>query len=448
MIVEKIHKAKDIAILWFGSEGQSAYRFLIRQGVEPTQIVVLDWNRDIELPRWVRSVLWDEYLDFLDEYDVIIKTPGISPYQEKTRDFQDKMVSTTQLFLSLYKGKVIAVTWTKWKSTMVTLLYNGLLAAGKTAVLVGNIGTPVLDLLDELHSKDYDYVVFEMSSFMIQSLSEVRIFAAVYVNLYQAHMDWHGGLDRYRQDKLKLATYADHVVVYNPSYLQHKQFFDDLEVGCIRFGDGGNFYEADHELFHNGEKLGRIEGLRLLWRHNRTNICGLVALAHSVLGLHYEQMKPGFQQTQPLPHRLNDVGTFKGIRFFDDSIATTPDSTIQALETMKEEKLEVWTMFLWGFAQEFDYSCLIDSLISQDIKNFVFFPDAGDVMKGLLDAKWYEYNGLVTRDMKEAVKFAYAHATSGQVVLLSCASVSFGIWKSYKERGDQFITYVKELWQQ
>lgn len=80
-----------------------------------------------------------------------------------------------------------------------------------------------------------------------------------------------------------------------------------------------------------------------------------------------------------------------------------------------------------------------------NIKNLVFFPDAGETMKALLDAKNYEYNGLVTRDMKDAVKFAYANANSGQVVLLSCASSSFSIWKSYKERGDQFITYVKEL---
>ena len=176
-------------------------------------------------------------MDNLGEYDVIIKTPGISPYEETVAPFRDRLMSTTQIFLQLYKGKVIGITGTKGKSTTATLTMNGLNAAGLKTILVGNIGRPVLDALDDIEQGNYDFVIYEMSSFMIESLHEVSIFAAIFTNLFIAHTDWHFGEHNYHMDKLKLAGLADHVIVNNGAYGKFKQFFDDLDVNCIRTGD-------------------------------------------------------------------------------------------------------------------------------------------------------------------------------------------------------------------
>ena len=148
--------------------------------------------------------------------------------------------------------------------------------------------------------------------------------------------------------------------------------------------------------------------------------------------------------TPPLKNRLNKVGEFASITFFEDSLATTPDSTYQALETMKEEGFTVGTMYLGGKEQGFDYGALVDNIIEMGIPNLVFFPDAGDEIKKVFDAKGYTYNGLVTRDLVEAVKFGYKYTKPGQVALLSCAAQSFSIWNNAYERGDLFAQHVKE----
>ncbi|MCX6722890.1 MAG: hypothetical protein NT094_02355, partial [Candidatus Staskawiczbacteria bacterium] len=152
------------------------------------------------------------------------------------------------------------------------------------------------------------------------------------------------------------------------------------------------------------------------------------------LGVSDKIIKEAIQKFKPLPHRLEFVGEFKGIKFYDDAISTTPESTIMAIETLKN----VDTIFLGGQDRGYNFGQLEKVIKKYKIKNAVIFPDSGKKIKikGL--------NILKTKKMQDAVKFAYKNTATGKICLLSCASPSYSLWKNFEEKGDQFKKFVKQ----
>lgn len=438
-------QANKIAILWYGLEWQSTFNYLIKHWVNPSKITILDKNTNLTLPEWVSYIMWDNYISSLDQFDVIFKTPGVSVYLDEIKAIKNKITSQVQVFFDSYKWKVIGITWTKWKSSTATLTYNVLKNAWYKVAFVWNIGNPVLDQLDDLIDGNYDFIVYELSSFMITDL-DARIFAVIITNLYIAHLDWHQWKENYQQDKLRLAFLTDNLIIHFPTYYKFKQAFEDLDITALTFGEWGTFSELDRQFYHNGELLGKAEWLQLLWRHQRINMCGVIALCHWVLRMDYDKILPWLQQTQPLPHRQNIVWTYNGITFIDDAIATAPESTIQAIATMKEEWLTIGTIMLGWIDVGFDFTILIQEIIKAKIPNIIFFPDSWLTMKNLLDAEWYHYKALITTDMETAVRFAYTVSPQRSVCLLSCAWPSMSLRTSFKEKWSLFIKYVQELW--
>ena len=165
MKIEKLKQYHNIAILWYGKEGKSALNFLKK--LEIKKITVLDKNEILEREDWIFYETGENYLQNLEKFDLIIKTPWISPYVNNLLQYKEKLTSTIEIFLNNYKWKVIGLTWTKWKSTTSTVLYLTLQNAWYKVKLVWNIWTPVLDEVDILSNENYDYIVFEMSSYML-----------------------------------------------------------------------------------------------------------------------------------------------------------------------------------------------------------------------------------------------------------------------------------------
>lgn len=141
------------------------------------------------------------YMDDLASYECIIKTPGISLYHPKLLAYKDRITTQAQLFFDYYPGKIIAVSGTKGKSTTATLIYKTLQEAGKKVQLIGNIGNPVLEYLPENFLDEEEYVVFEVSSYMLENLHK-KNYISVLVNIYPDHLDWHQGFQNYLQAKL------------------------------------------------------------------------------------------------------------------------------------------------------------------------------------------------------------------------------------------------------
>lgn len=434
-------QGKKIAILGFGLEGQSTLKFLLAHDVKPEDISLLD-QKDIDPSFWSQHlwaiVTWEQYLDGLWAYDLIFKSPGISPYHAKIARQKAKLTSQVEVFFANYEWKVIWVTATKGKSTTVTLIYKTLIQAGLDVKLVWNIGTPVLDEIDL--TANHDYIVYELSSFMLEGFKP-KLEIGVLGNIFRCHLDWHNeDYDVYRQAKVNILEHAKHRLI-------NIDLVSQFKIPHLRYfgSDGDYMYQNNNFLIH-GQSVLKDENILLKWEHNRINISSVIGVLDVVADWNREELiaalKTVLSEFSGLPHRLEEVWTYKEITCVDDSISTTPDSTIQAIKTYM---WKTGTLLLGGYNYGFEFEQLAKTITQSGIKNMVFFPDTGRDIKRAIDASDYQYNSLETDSMQEALTFAYKNTQAWQVILLSCASPSFSMYDNYKQRGDDFAKQAKIL---
>lgn len=450
MKIQELRQYSDskIAILWFWKEGKSTLDFLNK--IWCKVITILDKN-----------TLWENYLDNLGEYDLIFKTPGISFYNEKIYPHKEKITSNSEVFFNNYKWKVIWVTATKGKSTTVTLIYETLKNAWYKVKLVGNIGNPVLDEVDILSWETYDYIVYELSSYMLETLKP-KCFIAVFGNLFECHIAWHkNSFEIYKQAKLNLLEKSENILIWND--FQELLQKTSSEQNSYTFWKEWSYTFKDNTFFAWEKEILEIENILLQWEHNKKNIAGVVwvldVITKSKNNSPWVQNKliTGLRETLEnfkwLAHRLENIWTYNGITFIDDAIATTQESTIAAIETFWSK---IGTLFLWWEASNTNYSQLRKILQKYNIPNIVLFPDSWndifeDFSKNLKLEKethleWYEnYKPKLykTTSMKNAVKFAYKNTPSWKICILSNASPSFSLWKSFIAKWELFQKEVK-----
>ncbi|MDD4530981.1 MAG: UDP-N-acetylmuramoyl-L-alanine--D-glutamate ligase, partial [Candidatus Gracilibacteria bacterium] len=355
-------KGKKIAILGFGKEGKSTLDFLLKNGVNTKDITVLDHYSEgtsnpslVPLNRGGRHpdligmaggatatgitfISGENYLDNLGQFDVIIKSPGISPYNPKISPYKEKLTSQIQIFFDNYNGKVINITGTKGKSTISTLAYEKLKKAGYKVKLLGNIGIPVLGEIN-FNKNEYDFIVFETSSYMLEGLKK-KNYISILSNIYEDHLDRHNGFENYKNAKLNILSGSEHSIVLD--YTFKKYIPKGSEAGIKIFGKNGDYYFKDGNFYSNGKIVFDENGIRLLGEHNRINVCAILGIC-DIIGINPKILKEVLIEFNPLPHRLEFVGNFKGIDFYDDAISTTPESTIEAIKIFSKN---IGTIFL------------------------------------------------------------------------------------------------------
>ncbi len=436
---------KQIAILGFGLEGKSTLEFLRAHGVEDADVTLLD-KKSIDDTSWLKTITWPNYLSSLDSFDLIFKTPGITKHmieEETSRTDIDRsrFTSQTQYFFDTYKGTVIWVTWTKGKSTTVSLLQEMLQHAGKKSILVGNVGKPVLEAID--FTNPPEIVVYELSSFMIDALDTFHVDIAIFTSLYPTHTKEHGGYDAYIQAKFRLLAHADHLLVWSQLVKvagSDRWFFDATNwKEIVWYGEEGTYTFSDGYFRKYGDKIFSDETMKILWVHNRYNACALLGVC-DILQLSYTYAEEALNTFTGLEHRIEYVGTYKDILWFNDAIATTPQATIAAVETFGRQ---LGTIFLGGSEWEYQFEELAKILEKYEVSNIILFPDTGVRIKKLIDTK--KHTIFETCSMEEAVTFAYSHTAPGEVALLSCGSPSFSLWSWFKEKGTQFKNAVVQL---
>jgi UDP-N-acetylmuramoylalanine--D-glutamate ligase len=285
--------------------------------------------------------------------------------------------------------------------------------------ILGNIGRPMLQALLEPVNKD-EIFVLELSSYQLDDV-EFSPDIAVVTNLFPEHMDFHQGTENYYEAKKNIINFQNknNVFVCNLNDEKLAGWSKESNAKVIPFAD---------KKFLDGINL------PLIGEHNKENITAAVAVAKE-LGISDAVIKTAIEKFEPLPHRLEFVGEFKGIKFYDDAISTTPESTIMALKSLPK----VGTIFLGGQERGYNFTNLQKLIKEYGIKNFVLFPETG---KKIIKSKKV-LNILETKSMKEAVKFAYKYTAKGEICLLSCASPSYSLWKNFEEKGDQFKSWVK-----
>ncbi|MDD5770443.1 MAG: UDP-N-acetylmuramoyl-L-alanine--D-glutamate ligase [Candidatus Gracilibacteria bacterium] len=422
---------KNIAILGFGKEGESTLRFLQKNGILDGSVTILDKNLNLKISNFDGKVIVGEnYLNDLEKYDYIFKSPGISLYTNNLLYLKDKILTQTKLFFEFYKGKIISITQTKGKSTTATLVYQLLKNAGYNAKLVGNIGNPVLDEID-IEKDNYDFVVYELSSYMLEDLENHHSFISILGNIFPDHLDWHLNFENYSKAKKNILKNSDNILVGLGLYPKIEK--ELLNRKFLTFGPkDGYISHFDNSFFINGEKIDIKVNPKIPGEHNLNNFCSILATAH-IIGIDYNIFEKTINEFEGLPHRLQNIGNYKGITFIDDAISTTPESTIEGIKSFNGL---VQTIYLGGTDRGYDFKNLVKILEQYNIKNIVLFPDSGKRIKKLL--RKANYNILETKNMKEAVIFSFKNTQAGKICLLSNAGPSYSLWKNFGEKGDEF----------
>ena len=405
MKLDQLKKYKKILILGYGKEGQATERFL-KKYYPNALIGIADIKNN------------PNYLDEQKNYDLIIRSPGI-PKNLITKPY----TTATNIFLANIDNVVIGVTGSKGKSTTVSLIYSILKQAGKKVHLIGNIGKPMLDEMLKETGKD-DIFVCEFSSYQLDDI-KYSPHIAVILDLFPDHMNYHGDVENYYNAKKNIISRstADDYFIYNPKFKELQSWAKNLICKTLPFEQ--NIVIADGDI-------------PLIGKHNRENIKAAITVAH-LLNINNETIVEAVKKFKPLPHRLQMIGKFKEIIFYDDAISTTPESTILAIESLKQ----IGTIFLGGTDRGYDFNKLVEVVIDYKIPNIVLFPDSGEKIFGLFQ-KVTGINFLKAESMEEAVKFAYKYTQKNKICLLSNASPSYSLWKNFEEKGDLFQFFVKK----
>ncbi len=443
-LIETHLKNKAVLIAGFGREGRSTLRFL-QKNLPEIKPAVADKNAALEISDEEKSgvsafFLGEKYQDSLCSFDVIIKSPGFD-FRDKLVNFKDKIIlSQTSLFLEKYHRQIIGITGSKGKSTTSSLVYHMLKESGLKTILVGNIGLPALDFCDQVDKNTM--VVFELSAHQLEFVSHSP-HIAVLLNLYQEHLDYFRTFKNYALAKLnilKFQTKNDFCLLpdnnripdiegINPA-LQGKQIMLSAE------GKNADFYlEDQHFVVESGsQKKIDISGKLLYGNHNLKNILTATAVCR-LAGADADLISAAVSSFQPLEHRLEYVGNFAGIDFFNDSISTIPEATTEAVKTVQHAE----TLILGGFDRGIDYNTLVEFLGTSQIRNFIFTGPAGKRIAALFEPKKAAWQRCYTvGKFAEIANLIKEVTTPGKACLLSPAASSYDEFKNFEERGTVF----------
>lgn len=448
-------KDKKILILGFGREGNSTYRF-IRRHLPEQEIFISDGNPDItkKNPEVLEDsktfvVPEEEYLKNLEQYDVIMKSPGISFKDIDTGSFINKIKSQVELFLEFVDVYTIGVTGTKGKSTTSSLIYHILSKQCEDVHLLGNIGVPVFDEIDLLTNNSI--VVMELSSHQLE-YTKVSPNIAIVLNLFEEHLDHYKSYEHYINSKLNIARYQNEndfflYSIDNDCLRQHVENMGILKQNVYEISYEENQKQhSEHKLISRNDNTVIDENENVLYvdsdsrqilgSHNFNNIMFAITVAN-IMKLDLAKVQQDIYSFAPLAHRMEYVGEFDGVKYYNDSIATIPASTINGVETLKN----VNTLIIGGKDRGIDYTEFAEFLSNSNIENLICLPDTGwNIAKMIKNNNMKKYN---VNDMQEAVKTAKEVTQKGCICLLSPAASSYGFFKNFEERGKLFKELVK-----
>ncbi len=453
MQISEKYKDKKVSVLGFGAEGQATFEYLKKHGITAAICDLLSDSEFAEKhPEYLDAQLHlgHDYIEAAAQYDVIFKTPGISPLEPGLVAAAAKgVVVTSQLqeFFDLCPCRIIGVTGTKGKGTTSTIIHDTLLAAGADVYFGGNIGNPAISFLDELNASST--VVLELSSFQLQVLRKSPQIA-VLLNVTSEHLDYHMDTAEYREAKaniIRFQTSSDTATI-NADYTVPQEMALGGSGKKLYFSKekavNGCYVDSDDNIVldYNGVHavLAKASEMQLRGRHNLENITA-ASLAASVAGVPAETISKVIKNFVGLEHRLELVREVQGVRYYNDSFSTVPETAIAALNSFPEPIV----LIAGGSSKNSDYTELGKQISGANIRALVLIgATANEIESALISG----YTFPVIRDltkMEDIVAAARDAATPGDIVLLSPACASKGLFQNYKDRGDQFKAAVQKL---
>jgi UDP-N-acetylmuramoylalanine--D-glutamate ligase len=430
-----------IAILGYSLEGQSSYKYFAAQGGH--ELTICDKSPAVAIPDGVDSVLGEHYLDDLDRFDLLVRTAGLPPSAilKKNPDVAGKITSNTNEFLKACPTKnVIGVTGTKGKGTTSTLVSLMLKAAGKSVELGGNIGVPALDLLPKLNAESW--VVLELSSFQLIDL-QASPHIGVCLMVVAEHLDWHPGVDEYTEAKSQLFAHQspEDMAVYFAENEKSKQ------VASAGSGQKIPYYAPPGAQVENGtitiggQEICKTSELKLLGKHNWQNICAAITAVWQITQ-DTEALRSVLTSFSGIEHRLELVRELDGVKYYDDSYGTAPETAMVAIEAFEGQPV---IAILGGRSKGIPFDDLAKFVAEHNPKQVITIGETGSEIAALLRKHGYDKITEGGKDIGTIVSQARELAAPGDVVLLSTACTSFDMFKNYKERGELFTKAVRAL---
>lgn len=439
---------KKILILGFGREGKSTFEF-IRSKLPNVQITILDFNKIENTFGENTNVICDNVYDkYFDSFDVIVKSPGVSIKREVYNKYSEKIVSQLSLFLKYTNNIVIGITGSKGKSTTSELIYHILKNTYKNVKLVGNIGIPVFSEINEI-DKD-TILICEMSSHQLQFVNASPKIA-VLLNIFEEHLDYYESFAEYIYAKENIYRYQkeNDILIYNA-------FNPNINLNEVMKSKGLKvpvFNETKDETLENSvilsdskiifnnkeENIINVKDIKtkLLGTHNLFNIAVAIQVCLS-LDIKISDILKEIESFNGLEHRLEYVGKYKYINFYNDSIATIPEAAICAVKSFAK----VDTIIIGGKDRGVNYKILEDFLINSNIENIIFIAESGSkIYNNIVDKK----SGCIyLENLEKAVEYAFEKTKKEGICLLSPAAASYGYYKNFEERGNVYKDLIKK----
>lgn len=422
---------KSILILGYGREGKSVFNLLLQLGLTE-QIGIADINKiNIEdHPEFKHQTITfydgDNYLEATQDYDVVIKSPGVIIKDYLSLTEKKKITSSTDLFLRFCSNKIIGITGTKGKSTTSSIIYHLLKENNYDVLLMGNIGIPCFDMLDQIN-KD-TIIVYELSCHQLEFI-QASPDISVLLNVYEEHLDHYNSLKDYVNAKKNIYKYQK-----ENDYFIYGDIFEHIsnkEINSLKLNKI-NLYDNPLAIEFKDIKTS------LIGEHNLYNII-LAIIVCDIIGLSKEKSLKVISKFKGLPHRLEYIGKFHNIHFYNDSIATAQEAVINAVNSFSL----VNTIIIGGMDRDLNYSKLVQFLCNSTVENIILLPETHKRINELFVDNNCSNNIIIANNMEDAVNHAFKVTKKDGICLLSPAAASYGFYKNFEERGNHFKELVK-----
>ena len=394
-------------------------------------------------------------LSRLNGFDIIFRSPSVLPTREELVTAANKgaiITSEIEMVLKLAPCKIIGVTGTEGKTTTTSIIYEILKSSGKNCFLGGNIGKPIFTEIKNM--KPEDIVVLELSSFQLMGM-EVSPDISVVTNMYPDHLNIHSSYEEYQQSKKNIFLHQNEngVVILNYDNEITRKFADEVKSNLVFFSslenlENGYVYDRKDETiksYVNGksENILKKQEIKLRGIHNYENICAALAATAPIVD-EKSQIK-AIKEFNGVEHRLEFVRELNGVKYYNDSIGTSPASTIAGLNAFDENII----LLAGGSDKGLDYTEIGETIAKKVRVLLLTGPTAEKIenaTKLAMSKSGKETVEIIhCKDLQEAVSMANEKAKSGEIVLMSPASASFDAFKNFIERGIKFKEFVNNL---